>query len=64
VNGPGEAKEADIGITGGTPEHLMYRDGEKFRKIEKATLVDDLEREIRDRVARKKAEEESIIAKG
>ena len=64
LSGMLEAKEADIGITGGTPEHLMYRDGEKFRKIEKATLVDDLEREIRDRVARKKAEEESIIAKG
>lgn len=64
VNGPGEAKEADIGITGGTPKHLMYRDGEKFRKIDKATLVDDLEREIRERVARKQAQDESIIAKG
>ena len=64
VNGPGEAKEADIGITGGTPQHLMYQDGDKDRKIDKASLVDDLEREIRERAARKKAEEDAIIAKG
>lgn len=64
VNGPGEAKEADIGITGGTPQHLMYQDGDKDRKIDKENLVDDLEREIRERVERKKAQEDAIIAKG
>lgn len=64
VNGPGEAKEADIGITGGTPQHLMYQDGDKDRKIDKENLVDDLEREIRERAERKKAQEDAIIAKG
>ena len=29
VNGPGEAREADVGLTGGTPNNLAYRDGEK-----------------------------------
>jgi (E)-4-hydroxy-3-methylbut-2-enyl-diphosphate synthase len=29
VNGPGEAREVDVGLTGGTPNNLAYRDGEK-----------------------------------
>ena len=29
VNGPGEAKEAEVGVTGGYPVHMLYRDGEK-----------------------------------
>ncbi len=50
VNGPGEAKEADIGLTGGTPKNLIYRDGKPSHKIENTTLVDELEKQIRDKV--------------
>ncbi len=63
VNGPGEAKEADIGLTGGTPQHLIYIDGEKHHKVGKENLVDHLETMIRDKVAAKEKAEESIITK-
>ncbi|TVP52642.1 MAG: flavodoxin-dependent (E)-4-hydroxy-3-methylbut-2-enyl-diphosphate synthase, partial [Halomonadaceae bacterium] len=64
VNGPGEAREADVGLTGGTPRHLMYKGGKKYQLIEKGSLVDDLEREIRAEVARKKKEQAAVIARG
>ncbi|MCX4186806.1 flavodoxin-dependent (E)-4-hydroxy-3-methylbut-2-enyl-diphosphate synthase [Methylophaga sp. OBS4] len=50
VNGPGEAKEAAIGLTGGTP-NLLYVDGKPNHKVENEALVDELEREIRKRIA-------------
>lgn len=53
VNGPGEAKEADIGLTGGSP-NLLYRNGKPHHKVENAALVDELEREIRQRIAERK----------
>lgn len=53
VNGPGEAKEADIGLTGGTP-NLLYREGKPHHKVENDALVDELEREIRQRIAARK----------
>lgn len=64
VNGPGEAKEADIGLTGATPANMMYINGEKARKITNDELVDTLEREIRQKVAEKQAAEAQVIAKG
>lgn len=63
VNGPGEAKEADIGLTGGTPKHLIYVDGEKDHKIEKDGMVDHLEKMIREKVAKKQQQEQDVIAK-
>jgi len=51
VNGPGEAKVADIGLTGGSPSHLIYRDGVKSGKVVTANLIDHLEQQIRDKVA-------------
>ena len=33
VNGPGEAREADLGLTGGTPNNLVYVDGEPSHKL-------------------------------
>ena len=54
VNGPGEAKEAAIGIAGGSP-NLLYVDGKPNHKVEKEFLVDELEREIRERIARNKS---------
>ena len=53
VNGPGEAKEAAIGLTGGTP-NLLYKDGKPHHKVENEALVDELEREIRQRIAQRK----------
>ena len=63
VNGPGEAKEADIGLTGGTPKHLIYVDGEKDHKIDKEHLIDHLEQLIRQKVAVKQQTEQNLIAK-
>lgn len=55
VNGPGEAKEADIGLTGATPNNLIYREGRPDHKVAKENIVDELERMIRARVAEKQA---------
>jgi (E)-4-hydroxy-3-methylbut-2-enyl-diphosphate synthase len=67
VNGPGEAKEVDLGLTGGTPNNLVYIDGEPNHKIGNENLVDNLEKLIRAR-AEKKAiqmaeDEKNIIAR-
>src|SRR5690554_565851 len=56
VNGPGEAKEADLGLAGGTPNNLVYIDGEPNQKLGNDTLVDDLERLIREKAAKKIAQ--------
>lgn len=63
VNGPGEAKEADIGITGGTPANLIYLDGKPNRKLQNEELVDAFERMIRERIAKRKADEENLIVR-
>jgi len=59
VNGPGEAKEADIGLTGGSPNNLVYVDGTPHHKLTNEELVDSLERTIREKVAARIAEEAS-----
>ena len=59
VNGPGEAKEADIGLTGATPNNLIYSEGKPNHKITNEDLVDGLEKMIREKVARKQEEQES-----
>lgn len=46
VNGPGEAKEADIGIAGGKGEGLLFKKGEIIRKIKGDNLVEELLNEI------------------
>lgn len=63
VNGPGEAREADIGLAGGTPKNLIYIDGEPNQKLEQANLVDELEQLIRAKAAAKVKHEENLIAK-
>ena len=49
VNGPGEAKEADVGLTGATPSNLIYLDGEPDHKVSNTDFVDHLESVIRKR---------------
>jgi len=51
VNGPGEAKEADLGLTGGLKASLLYQDGEKSHKIDNSELVDALEKSVREKLA-------------
>lgn len=46
VNGPGEARDADLGIAGGDSEGLIFRRGEILRKVPQEQLVDELLREI------------------
>ena len=46
VNGPGEAREADIGIAGGDGCGLIFRKGEILRKVNEDMLLDELIREI------------------
>ena len=47
VNGPGEAREADLGIAGGIGEGLLFKKGEIVRKIPEDKLIDELIREIK-----------------
>ncbi len=46
VNGPGEAKEADIGIAGGDGNGLIFKKGEILRKVDEKDLLDELMKEI------------------
>lgn len=47
VNGPGEAREADVGIAGGVGEGLLFKKGEIVRKVSEDKLIDELIREIK-----------------
>ncbi len=46
VNGPGEAREADVGIAGGINEGLIFRKGEVLKKVPEADIIDELFAEI------------------
>ncbi|MGL6247791.1 MAG: flavodoxin-dependent (E)-4-hydroxy-3-methylbut-2-enyl-diphosphate synthase [Culicoidibacterales bacterium] len=46
VNGPGEAKEADIGIAGARGEGLLFKKGKIVRKVPEADMVEELKKEI------------------
>ena len=46
VNGPGEAKEADIGIAGGIGEGLLIKKGEIIKKVKEEELLDTLRQEL------------------
>lgn len=50
VNGPGEAREADIGLAGGSP-NLLYVGGKPSHKVPEEQLVDELEKQVRARIA-------------
>ncbi|MBX6353254.1 MAG: flavodoxin-dependent (E)-4-hydroxy-3-methylbut-2-enyl-diphosphate synthase [Thermoflavifilum sp.] len=59
VNGPGEAREADIGIAGGRGEGLLFRKGKIIRKVPEKDLVAELKKEI-DAMAKRYQETGSI----
>ena len=46
VNGPLEAKNADIGIAGGQKEGLLFKKGQIIKKIPQDKLVEELKKEI------------------
>jgi (E)-4-hydroxy-3-methylbut-2-enyl-diphosphate synthase len=50
VNGPGEAKEADVGIAGGRGQGILFKKGRLVRKIPEAELAEALIREVRSLV--------------
>ena len=50
VNGPGEAREADIGIAGGVEEGLLFKKGEIVKKIPQEKIVEELKKEILEMV--------------
>ena len=46
VNGPGEAREADIGVAGGEGEGLIFKKGKIVRKVPESRLLEELFHEI------------------
>lgn len=67
VNGPGEAREADIGIAGARGEGLLFMKGKTVRKVPEETMVEELKIEI-DKLAEeyfeKKRQEELLLKSG
>ena len=57
VNGPGEAKEADLGVAGGIGEGLLIRKGEIMKKLPESELLPALKAELDRMVEEKKAKE-------
>ena len=55
VNGPGEARTADVGIAGGKGEGLVFRKGEIIRKVPESALVSELFKEIDSILEERKA---------
>ena len=67
VNGPGEAREADVGLTGASPSNLIYVAGEPDHKVSNEDFVDHLEQVIRQRATdlekERAVQDEKLIAK-
>ena len=63
VNGPGEAREADLGFTGGNPESLaLFIDGKPAARLPGHDFIDTLEAMIREKAQQKDAERAALIA--
>ena len=54
VNGPGEARNADIGIAGGIKEGLLFKKGEIIRKVPQEQIVEELKKEIKSMITSNK----------
>lgn len=46
VNGPGEAREADLGVAGGNKEAVIFKKGQIIKKIKEENIVEELKNEI------------------
>jgi (E)-4-hydroxy-3-methylbut-2-enyl-diphosphate synthase len=63
VNGPGEAKEADLGFTGGNPESLaLFIDGKPAARLPGSDFLDELESMIRKQAEIKEHARAELIA--
>jgi len=65
VNGPGEAREADVGLTGASPSNLIYLNGEPDHKVSNRDFIDHLEEVIRRKAAEidQRGADPSVIAR-
>ena len=63
VNGPGEAKVADIGLTGGTPNSMIFVDGKTSKRIASGDVIDQFEAAIREKAQQKQQALDQIIVK-
>jgi (E)-4-hydroxy-3-methylbut-2-enyl-diphosphate synthase len=62
VNGPGEARAADLGVAGGKGIGLIFKKGEVIRKVPEAAIVDALMEEVTKLAAEKEAEKTAVSA--
>ena len=62
VNGPGESKAADIGLTGASPKNLLYIDGIPDKKIAREHLIDELEAQVRQKLSQR--DDSNVIVRG
>ncbi len=60
VNGPGEAREADVGLTGASPSNLIYIGGEPDHKVSNEDFLDHLEQVIRRKAEELEAERSGL----
>ena len=63
VNGPGESKAAHVGLTGASPNNLVYVDGIPDHKLENKDLVDSLEKLIRKRAKKVRQSQSKLSIK-
>jgi (E)-4-hydroxy-3-methylbut-2-enyl-diphosphate synthase len=61
VNGPGEARAADLGVAGGKGIGLIFKKGEVIRKVPEAQIVDALMEEVKKLAAEKEAEKATTL---
>jgi len=62
VNGPGEARAADLGVAGGKGIGLIFKRGEVIRKVPEAQIVEALMEEVEKFAAEKQAEQAAVAA--
>ena len=60
VNGPGESKVAQVGVTGASPQNMIYVDGNTSHKVNSDQLVDEIEAQVRRKLRQR---EDRIPAK-
>ena len=63
VNGPGEARAADLGVAGGKGIGLIFKRGEVIRKVPEAEIVDALMEEV-EKFAAEKTDTQAAAADG
>ncbi|MFQ5540122.1 MAG: flavodoxin-dependent (E)-4-hydroxy-3-methylbut-2-enyl-diphosphate synthase, partial [Candidatus Binatia bacterium] len=61
VNGPGEARGADIGVAGGKGIGLIFKKGEVIRKVPETQIVEALMEEVEKLVAEKEAARAAVL---